>query len=150
MAFSTTLSIDFPVAPVAVFNGLADLSGHPLWNSGMISISHTGRMRAGMRYKVNSIVAGQNILSEVEVVELQPPRLIEIVNNTGSVTYHVTYLLEPVGKSTRLVCTMAFELEGFILRLARPAIEAMAETRLRHDLETLRLLVIEWDKAAPS
>jgi hypothetical protein len=108
-----------------------------------VSISHTGRMREGLRYEVKGMIAGGKVTaSEIEVVRLIPNQEIEVVNYAGLVAYRGMYRLVPRGPhETEVICTLKFEFQNYVLDLARPVIEAMAGARLRGNLEALRAIL---------
>ena len=144
MAYVATIPVVFPCPAAKVYDALCDLGSYPLWNSGMISVSHTGRLKEGLHYRVESMVAGGQVnVSEAEVTRLVPMKEIELVSYTGVVAYKATFRLTEHEGGTQVVCTLRFELRNFMLDLARPVIEAMAEARIRGDLEALRAIICD-------
>jgi uncharacterized protein YndB with AHSA1/START domain len=142
MPYATTIQVDFACEPAKVYRALCDLSTHPLWNSGMQSISETGMMHEGMRYVAESVVAGHSTRAEIEVVQLVPDREIELVNKAGAIAFRVLLQLHEIGRrQTRLECHLELKFQNFVLHLARPAIESMAQARFRGDLEMLRAMI---------
>jgi ribosome-associated toxin RatA of RatAB toxin-antitoxin module len=91
------------------------------------------------------MVAGGKVnASEAEVVKLVPGKTIELVSYSGLIAYRATFTLMPKGAhATEVTCVLNFEFKNFVLNLARPVIEGMAEARIRGDLETLRVLISE-------
>jgi uncharacterized protein YndB with AHSA1/START domain len=142
MSYVATIPVVFPCSPIEVYEALCDLGLYQLWNSGMVSISHTGKMQEGLRFQTESMVAGGMVnASEAEVVKLVPGKLIELVSYNGLVAYRATFTLMPKGTgATEVTCVLKFEFKNYVLNLARPVIEGMAEARIRGDLETLRAL----------
>jgi uncharacterized protein YndB with AHSA1/START domain len=143
MPYIATIPVVFPYPRERVFEALIDLDLYSYWNSGLQSVSHTGKLVPGMRFRVESLVAGGRVnVSDIEVTQLVHPELIELVSNTGVVRYRVTYELRKYGvDATEVICVLRFEFKNFVLDLARPVIEAMAATRIRGDLETLKIIL---------
>jgi uncharacterized protein YndB with AHSA1/START domain len=144
MPYVATIPVVFPYTRDKVYEALCDISLYPLWNSGMKSVSGEERLREGLRYTTESVVAGHVNVSEVEVVRLVPNEEIELVSKSGLVAYRAVFTTyELTSKSTEVVCTLRFEFRNFVLDVARPVIEAMAQSRVRGDLEMLRALLTE-------
>lgn len=108
----------------------------------MISISKKGQMTENMLFETESAVMGRVTRSSIEVVKLESPKTIEMINNAGAIAYHAMYrLISETPGETEVVCMLQFELKSLALNLARPLIEGMAESRLRGNLELLKLLL---------
>lgn len=142
MRYVATIPVDFPCPPERVYEALCHLDTHPLWNSGMRWVSAHGWMHEGLSYETESVVAGHTIRSRIEVVRLVQNRAIELDNKSGAITFRALFeLTELQPGQTRVVCNLQFGFQKFVLDLARPAIESMAQARLRGDLEALRAIV---------
>jgi len=142
MPYAATIPVEFPCRAERVYEALCDLATHPLWNSGMRWMSAQGRMHEGLEYETESIAAGHTIRSHVEVVRLVQNRVIELDNKSGAITFRALFeLTELQPGHTQVVCNLQFSFQKFVLDLARPAIESMAQARLRGDLEALRAIV---------
>jgi ribosome-associated toxin RatA of RatAB toxin-antitoxin module len=143
MSFLSTTSVVFPLSAEAVFRELSMLDQYPLWNSGMISISKRGPMHEGMLFETASVVLGQTIKSLVEVKHLVPNQEIELVNNTGAITYWALFrFIETSPDHTEVTFTIRFEFKSIVLNLAKPTVEATAANRTKGDLEFLRGLML--------
>lgn len=142
MSYSITNSTIFPHPPGVVFAGLCRLDDYHLWHSGMIAISKTGMMIENMLFETETIINGQSVKANVEVVRLVPNIQMELLNRSGGITYRALWrLLSERPNETELICMLQFEFNSFTLDLARPVIESMAEIRLKARMETLRTLL---------
>lgn len=142
MPYIATIPVIFPCSRSEVYRALCDLERYPLWNSGMRSISTTERLRLGLRYKTESTVAGHVNVSELEVMKLVPNETIELASKSGLIAYDAVFKISERGPDLcEVICTLKFEFRHFMLDVARPAIETMAQARVRGDLETLRAML---------
>lgn len=141
-SYVTATPIVFPLPPDAVYDALIDLPSYPKWNHGMQYISAEGPMAEGLRYTTRTKVPGHLNEAHVLVEHLVPGREIELVSDSGVVPFRAFFrLIDQGADGTEVICTLRFELNGLVLGLARPAIEAMARQRMREDLTTLRQLI---------
>lgn len=107
----------------------------------MTRVSHDGRMSPGLVYETETIVAGRPNTSRIEVVRMIPDKEVELVSNSGLVGFRAVYHFVGRGAhETELICELNFAFHNFVLNLARPVIESMAEARIRGDMEMLRAL----------
>ena len=108
----------------------------------MLSISSSDMLTEGMKFKTESTAAGRVNKSEVLVTRLIPDQEIELVSETGLITYRAVFKLGPVEpNSTEVLCVLKFEFNNFVLKMARPVLESMAQARVKGDLEALRALL---------
>jgi hypothetical protein len=85
---------------------------------------------------------GQITRSSIEVIKVESPKTIEMINNAGAIAYHSMYrLISEAPGETEVVSMLQFDIKSLVLDLARPVIEAMAESRLRGNLEMLKVLL---------
>jgi uncharacterized membrane protein len=143
MSYVATIPVEFPCPAAQVYEAMCDLSNLPLWSSGITSVSHSGRMVEGLHYEAaNTLPGGRINVSEIEVKRLVPNQAIELVNYAGLVAYQATYRFRPIDEGhCEVTCYFKFEFRNYVLKLARPAIEGMAEARIRGDLESLRAII---------
>jgi hypothetical protein len=105
----------------------------------MTNISHTGRMHIGLEYITTTKVLGQVNKSIVRVAEMVPDEAIVLVSDRGLITYRAVFELRFLTHtSCSVICNLRFQFSSLVINLARPAVESMAETRIRSDLEALR------------
>lgn len=142
MSYIATIPVVFECSRSKVYEALCDLKSFVLWSSGLTSVSHPGPLVVGLQYTTKSTVAGQVNVSKVRVVRMVPHEVIELASETGLIAYRVSFQLKEQGPgTTEVVCVLRFEFRNFVLVLARPAIEAMAEARVRGDLQALRAMI---------
>lgn len=142
MPFSISISTLFNIPVERVFQALTFLDEYPLWNSGVIRVSKSGYLVENMLIEMESVVGGEVVVSNLEIVSMVANKSIEIVNNSGVVSYRLMYqLLSHSPDVTELVCVLQFTFKKFSMDIARPAIEAMAENRIRSNLESLKILL---------
>ena len=142
MTYLVSVSTIFNLPANKVYEALCFLDNYPLWNISMVRISKSGYLEENMLVETESIIVGQKVVSNFEIIRLIPNELIEMINNSGAITYHAMYqLLSESPNETEVICTLRFEFSGFILNLGRPIIEGMAESRLRNNMEALQALI---------
>ena len=142
MSYITTVSVYFLHPRSEVYAALCDLGKYSLWNSGMTDVSYPGVMYEGLRYQTKTVVAGRTNEADIEVVRLVPDKEIELNSEAGLIAFRAMYILhDTTDKSCEITCSLRFEFNKLVLYLARPAIEAMAQARLRGDLETLAAML---------
>ena len=138
MTYKTSVEVNFECDRQAAYDALCYLGRYPEWNQGMIYISHTGPMYAGLKYQTRSRVLGQTNAAEVVVVNLVPGELVHLKSDSGLITFNAVFLLaDREGGGSTVTCRLAFEFHQAVLNLARGVIEDMANDRLRRDLTKL-------------
>lgn len=142
MPYSISISTLFHIPVERVYQALTFLDEYPLWNSGVIRVSKSGYLVENMLIGMESIVGGKPVISNLEIARLVPHQSIEMINNSGIISYRLMYeLLSHSANETELICMLQFTFKNFAMDIARPAIEAMAENRIRGNLESLRILL---------
>jgi hypothetical protein len=142
MAYTVSVSVIFDLPAEEVFDALCRLDDYLLWNSDLVRVSKGGRITENMLIETEANVLGQRVISKLEIVSVMPPISIEMVNNSGAISHRTMYRILPMGPSkTEVVCMLQFTFNSFVLNLARPLVEALAEGRIRANLETLRALL---------
>lgn len=84
---------------------------------------------------------GQRIDIETDVVQEEPPRLVEVRLRAGAFEATSTQRLEPAGTGTRLTTVVETEYTTRLARLAGPFVARRAQRQLEVDLATLKELV---------
>lgn len=129
----------FPCPAREVYAALIDLRAYPEWSGDLVRVSHRGPLALGLKYETETQVMGHKQISRIEVVRLVPDKEIELINDAGLISYRLLFrLIEHSPGETELVCVVRFEFNNLVMELARPQIEAMAESRIGTDLENLR------------
>lgn len=142
MSYIATIPVSFKSPRHAVYESLIDMGNFPMWVSGMVRISNTGRMTQGLRYSTENMIVGQISRSELLVSELIPDERIVLVSESGLISFRAVYeLRDNATGGTDVVVVLKFAFENFVLNLARPAIESMAKARVQADLEMLNVIL---------
>ncbi len=142
--YLTTIKVTLPADRATVFTAMCDTSRYPLWNSGMKHISVTKPLEKGMQYQTETILAGHVIQAYVEITRLIPNEAIEFTSESGALSYKALFTFQDIdGGHTQVSCTLQFQFRSFVIDLARPVIESMAQTRVRGNLESLAVLIAQ-------
>jgi hypothetical protein len=144
MSYAATIPVDFDCPRSEVYEALCDLGSYPKWNTDMTSISYTGRMHVGLQYTTSTNVLGHVNKATIEVVEMVPNEVIVLASHTGLITFRAVFQLKEITPdSCSVICNLRFKFSTLVFNLARPVVEAAAESRIHGDLETLRSLLRE-------
>lgn len=144
VVYQLSIAVEFPFPAPVVFDCLIDLRRFPDWAQDVVYVSTTVRMHAGLTFSTETRMLGRVNQSEITVRELAPGRLIVLESETGLVSFLASYnIIEMGGSHCRVVCNARLTFSKAVFNLARLAIEAVAEARIRGDLEALRSLLYE-------
>jgi hypothetical protein len=142
MTHRAKVTVEFPCPRHELFEALLDLDRYPLWNSGMVKISHDGPMTPGLIYSTVTHTMGRSNEATVHVIEIVPDEAIVLESRAGIVTFHATFQLKTLSARRSAVSVhLRFSFSRALFNLAQPVAEAIAESRIRADLETLRALM---------
>jgi len=124
-----------------VFAVLGDPEASPRWSSGMQTVTKTsdGPIGVGSTYTSTAKLLGRQLGGASEVTAFDADRRFAV---KGTVPFPVamTWVLEPVDGSTRVVQTIEAE-PGGLFKLAQPLLATMVKRQAQSDLETLRDLM---------
>ena len=139
MSYHLTILFDFACPPARVYEALTDLGRYPDWTHDMTWVSHAGPMRTGLYYTTETLVLGRTNRSDIIVNKLVPERLITLQSQSGLVEFTAEYhLAEAAGSGCCLTLYVQLSFSKAVFNLARPVAQAVAEARIRGDLENLR------------
>ena len=142
MTYSISISILFDLPRVKVYEALNFLDNYPLWNQNILCVSKSGRLVENMIIEMESMVGDKLVSSNLEIIKLIPNESIEMINNSGVISYRIIYqLLDMAPNESELICMVQFAFRNFSMDLARPGIEAMAGQRIRTNLTNLKVLL---------
>lgn len=142
MAYQVTIPVDFACSPRTVYEALADIGRYPEWVSNMRSVSHNGAMHPGLHYVTVTEVLGRTNRTEAVVKKMVQDRLITVQSRAGLVNFTAEYhLAETANSHCRLTLHIQMSFSPAIFNLARPVVEAVAESRIRGELENLRTVL---------
>jgi hypothetical protein len=133
-------SIDFNLPADHLFGYLADLND-ARWRTGVagMRLLSADNHHLGARHQEIRRIFGREVVSEAELVEYDPPRLIAFRRATGPVRPQVTYVIEPTGDGTcRLKAHMSVPVgPGIVARV----LAAVLNRTLRRELGKLKAAV---------
>lgn len=136
-----TASIEISRPPQDVFDYVNDLSRHPEWQTGLLSVEveSEGPTRKGTRAKETRKVPGGKQTYQYEMTEYDPPRAAGFQVLTGPVRPHGGMTLTPLddGKRTRVEFTIEFAGHGFG-KLLLPFVNRDARKTVPQDLKMLK------------
>lgn len=138
---NVTVSVQIQASPEVIFEWLTDLDRYKLWNDGLTKMGRRGKMHEGMIFSSASTTFGQPSEASIEVRRLVPNQEIELINNTGAVSYRAIYRLIPDEGRTEVVLWLQLEPNSRLVDMAAPMLESVTASRLQGYLETLRDLV---------
>lgn len=125
--------------PQEVFKYLADSSYHFLWNPHLQTMSPSGKLKLGSKYKTTSWLLGLRVHGNNKVTLFDPNKELQIENSAGSLNYRVNYQLFPEGKTTRLVCTTEVTAVSQAFAFTAPVLRLLARRELQSDLKALKI-----------
>jgi len=136
-----TASIEISRPPQDVFDYVNDLSRHPEWQTGLLSVEveSEGPTRKGTRAKETRKVPGGKQTYEYEMTEHDPPRAAGFQVLTGPVRPHGSLTLTPLddGKRTGVEFTIEFAGHG-LGKLLVPFVNRDARKTVPQDLQMLK------------
>jgi uncharacterized protein YndB with AHSA1/START domain len=137
--YELSIPVEFPCPPQVVYDALTDLGSYPKWTEDMTHVSTKGPMRQGLQFTTETVVLGRVNRSDITVQVMVPQRLIVLKSNTGLVSFLARYNITDMGGGTsRVTCNVQLSFSKAVFNLALPVAQAVAETRIRGDLENLR------------
>ena len=135
--------IDAP--PEKVFAAITDLHGAGRWLPGCtkLEVLTTGPYARGTRWRETRQVFGREATEEMEVTNIEPPRVIELhcdgrKGSSGNVHYYFRYELDPLGIGTLLKLDGRIEPAGWFGRLMAPLMRAAFQKALNKDHAALK------------
>ena len=113
-----------PGTPNEVFAYLADFTRHAEWSPTPLRVEPQteGPIRPGSRYRGVGETRGDEIVSEVEVTEVDPPRRLSFVATSPSTTFRHELTLTPEGDGTRVERRLTLLKTKPLLRLIWPLV----------------------------
>jgi Polyketide cyclase / dehydrase and lipid transport len=139
MSYLASVSVEFPQPSRVVYDALCALGHYPEWSAGMSSISYQGRMHPGLTYQTTVDVLGKENQSTIKVLDMVPDQAIVLQSIGGLIKFVAEFNIQTTpAKGCTVTCRVHLEFSRALFNLAQPLAEAIAENRIRNDLETLR------------
>jgi len=124
-----------------VFDYVAELKYHYLWNPHIETISPLGRLKTGVEYHATSLMFGLKIRSINHVTKCVQDQELEIENSTGLLHYNVNYSLSADQDKTIVRCDISVSADSEAFAFAKPVLKMLARRELQADLQALKLAV---------
>lgn len=142
MAYSITFSVMYDAPPEVVYEAFCDLDSYPQWIAGAHNLTKRGPLKENMLYEYDSVVGDDITHFQVEVIALEKNHSVELLAKSNTLSYHARhiFLSEQPGQ-TELACMLQVDLPSFMLKLGRPVVESMVETRVRGNFEALKAML---------
>lgn len=101
------VQVDVSVPPAQAFAYVAELARHGEWSADPLEVE---ALEEEGHYRSRAQVRGKSFQSELEVIEVDPPRRFTFVARdvTGHYTHH--FIFEPLGQDTRITRQIEAEL----------------------------------------
>lgn len=141
MKATVSTSVTISATPADVFEYLAHLKYHYLWNPQIRKFSTQDSLSIGKKYTTESQVLGATIKATNEVTTFDPPHKLVLENFMGVVKYRATFRLSGNVKETRVVLTTQLSTNGAIYIFTKPVLKQLALRELRTDLQALKIAV---------
>ena len=136
---TTTITITKP--PETVFEYLADLKYHYLWNPQIISIAPMKRLELGAQYTTKSRVMGTTVEAMNTITSFKPSKELAMENSFGAIQYKAAFRLRPQDSETLVRLSIRLSTDKKIYMFSGPVLKQLALRELRTDLEALKIAV---------
>ena len=135
--FHNTVTIDRPTDEVFAF--LADFENIPMWNYAIEQTTKTsaGPVGVGTRYHQTRSVPNRGV-EDFEVTVFEPARRLALHGQIGPFQAQISYKLEAVAGSTRLVNNVELDPSPAALRLVAPLTTPKIKAAVAQNLGKLK------------
>lgn len=135
-----TASTHVDAPPQAVFDFLADLENLPHWQTGIVSaeLSTAGPVGRGSRAHVVRELAGQRLAVDLELIDHQPGRRLELASEASGIRVVAALELDEVAEGTLLSFTMWIQAQNVFLAPLEGVVAGAAERDIADSLARVR------------
>jgi len=135
-----TASTNVDAPPEAVFEFLANLENLPRWQTGIVSAKLTtpGTVGAGSRAHVVRELIGQRLAVDLELIDHQPGRRLELASEASGIRVVAALDLAPEGDGTRLTFAMWIQAQSIFMAPIEGMVAGAAERDIADSLERVR------------
>jgi carbon monoxide dehydrogenase subunit G len=135
-----TASTNVGAPPDAVFDFLADLANLPRWQTGIVSAELTtpGTVGAGSRAHVVRELMGQRLNVDLELIDHQPGRRLELASEASGIRVVAALDLEREGDATRLTFAMWIQAQNIFMAPIEGMVAGAAERDIADSLARVR------------
>lgn len=125
-----------------VFDFITNFENNPQWQSGMKSCEFSTEppLRVGSKYKQVASFLGRRIVSEFEVLEYTPNRMVYFHSISGTFPIRVRRRVEQQGSSTLVTAIIEGEPNGWF-NLFSPFVHRMMQNNIENDYQRLKTLL---------
>ena len=135
-----TASTHVDAPPRAVFDFLADLENLPHWQTGVVSaeLSTAAPVGRGSRAHVVRELAGQRLAVDLELIDHQPGRRLELASEASGIRVVAALELDEVAEGTLLSFTMWIQAQNVFLAPLEGVVAGAAERDIADSLARVR------------
>lgn len=128
--------------PDEVFDFISNFENNPKWQSGMVSakFASQGPLRIGSTYSQEAKFLGRPVISEFEVIEFEPNRMIKAASTLGSFPITFTRMVEPHKNGTLVSAVVEGDASGFF-KLAELLLRRMVQRSVEGDYRNLKQIL---------
>jgi carbon monoxide dehydrogenase subunit G len=121
----STIAIETAVPPSVAFDFVADPRNEISWNPSAqrIELLSDLPVGTGSAFRVFGRMMGREVVVELQIVELDPPRRTRTRASSGPMRFDTTYVVEPSGSGASVAMAVQVTANG-PLRLLRPLLQA--------------------------
>ena len=92
----------------------------------------------GTRFRETRLMQGKKHVTELEVIEYEPNRLVRLVTDTNGTTWDTTFTVEDRDGITRLELAMDANPHKFTAKLINKLIKGFVQHAIDHDLDRVK------------
>jgi uncharacterized membrane protein len=135
-------SVQIDRASEEVFDFISNFENNPKWQSGMVSaeVTSQGPLGVGSTYSQVAKFLGRPVVSEFEVIEYEPNRMVKATSTAGSFPITFTRIVEPDGTGTKASAIIEGDASGFF-KLAEPLLKRMVQKSVDGDYRNLKRIL---------
>jgi uncharacterized membrane protein len=128
--------------PDEVFEFISNFENNPKWQSGMVSARFTsqGALRVGSTYAQEAKFLGRPVISEFEVIEYEPNRMVKAASTSGSFPITFTRMVKAQDNGTLVSAVIEGDASGFF-KLAQPLMRRMVQKSVDEDYRNLKRIL---------
>lgn len=128
--------------PDQVFEFISNFENNPKWQSGMVSAEFTSQrpLRIGSTYSQKAKFLGRPVISEFEVIEYVPNRMVKAASISGSFPITFTRTVRKENNGALVSAIIVGDAGGFF-KLAEPLLRRMVQKSVDEDYRNLKRIL---------
>jgi uncharacterized protein YndB with AHSA1/START domain len=129
---NASITVDSTAGVESVFQFVADPTNETRWNpdARRSELVTAGPIAPGSQARTVGSMGGRQMVVEVTVEDVDPPRLTTTSATAGPMRFHTTYVVSPTDGGSRVTMTVELSAAGPV-RLALPFVRVAFGRRLR-------------------